>query len=278
VLITICGARGSIPSPGPATLRYGGETSCVAIGEPGAPPSLILDAGTGLRGLARTLDGQAFRGAIVLTHLHWDHTHGLPFFGPGDRAGAAVELLLPEQGVPARELLGRAMSPPHFPIGPGGLKGEWSFSGYGEGEIELGGYRVTAREVPHGGGRTMGLRVSDGRRSLAFIPDHGPHMAGEGEGGLGEMHPAALELCRGADLLVHDAQFTAGEAGAARALGHATVDYAVRLAERCDAGRLLLFHHDPGRPDDALDAIVERARASSSLAVDAAAEGTRVAL
>jgi phosphoribosyl 1,2-cyclic phosphodiesterase len=277
VRITVCGARGSTPSPGPGTVRYGGETSCLVVGD-GDGPGLILDAGTGLRRYGALLGGEPFRGAMVLTHLHWDHTHGLPFFGPGDRGDAAVRLLLPEQGVPAAELLGRAMSPPHFPIGPGGLRGDWSFGAYDEGGFEAGGFALAAREVPHGGGRTMGLRVTGGGRSVAFVPDHAPHFAGPGDDGVGELHPAVVALADGVDLLIHDAQYTAQELPSRWAFGHAAFEYAVALAERCGAGRLLLWHHDPGRSDDALDALLARARAMTSVQVDAAVEGAVIDL
>ena len=267
-------------APGPGTVRYGGETSCLALGGNGGGglPTLVLDGGTGLRRLTRMLDGQPFQGALVLTHLHWDHVFGLPFFSAGDRPEGRVRLLLPEQGHPAQELLGQVMSPPYFPIDPQGLVGDWTFDTYEEGVIEAGGFQVTAREVPHGGGRTMGLRISDGHSSMAFVPDHAPHFAGPGEDGLGELHPAILELAQGVDLLVHDAQYTGDELPSRWRFGHAAAEYAVRLAEQCGVGRMLMFHHAPDRDDDALDAMLERTRSLTTIPVDAAVEGDTITL
>ena len=266
-------------TPGPGTARYGGETSCIAVADDdGHAPTLVLDAGTGVRPLTRMLDGRPFRGALVLTHLHWDHVLGLPFFGAAHRPQARAQVLLPEQGRDARQVLEGMMSPPYFPMRPGDLHGAWSFDAYDEGTFEAGGFTVTAREVPHGGGRTMGLRVSDGRSTLAFVPDHAPHVLGPGEDGIGELHPAVLELAAGVDLLLHDAQYTAAELPDRRRFGHATAEYAARLAERSDVGRLLLFHHDPGRDDDAVDALAARIRASCAIPVDAATEGDTLRL
>lgn len=272
--LTICGARGSMATPGPGTVRYGGETTCVAVGPDGADlPTLVLDGGTGLRLLTRLLAGRPFRGALLLTHLHWDHTHGLPFFGAGDRPEGRVDLRMPDQGVPAERVLRHVMSPPHFPIGPEGLQGEWSFASYDEGAFDAGGFAVEAREVPHGGGRTMGFRIADGRRTVAFVPDHAPHFAGPGHDGLGELHPAILGLARDVDVLVHDAQYTAAELPARWGFGHAALEYTVALAERSGARRLVLFHHDPGRTDEDLDALLARARTLTRIPVDAAVEG-----
>jgi phosphoribosyl 1,2-cyclic phosphodiesterase len=125
VRIHLCGVRGSTPAPGPEFVRYGGHTSSVALAHDGsASPTLILDAGTGLRRVTGLLGGQAFTGTILLTHLHWDHVHGLPFFVAAI-APARVTPLLPEQvgWLLAADVLARGMSPPHFPIGPEGLRG-----------------------------------------------------------------------------------------------------------------------------------------------------------
>lgn len=276
--VSICGVRGSVPVTGPGFRRAGGDTSCVAIARDDEAPTLILDAGTGVRRVTDLLEGRPFRGTLVLSHLHWDHIQGLPFFVAGDRPDAAPRVLLPEQGAPAVDVLTRVMSPPFFPILPGDLRGGWSFEGYEEGPLELEGFAVIARDVPHGGGRTMGVRVSDGRASVAYLPDHGPQELGPGEHGLGPLHDAALALASGADLLIHDAQYTAAELPAHAHFGHAAVDYAVELAARCGVPRLLLFHHDPCRTDEQLDAIVAALRVPAGLSVSVAREGETIDL
>jgi len=266
-------------APGQGAVRYGGETSCLAIASDGDEvPTLVLDGGSGLRLLTRMLEGRPFRGALVLTHLHWDHVFGLPFFSAGDRPEGRVRLMLPEQGRPAEELLAQVMSPPYFPIGPEGLIGQWTFEAYDEGSFDAGGFAIQAREVPHGGGRTMGLRITDGRSTMAFIPDHAPQFSGPGDDGLGELHENVIDLARDVDLLVHDAQYTAEEFPSRWRFGHASVEYAVRLAERAGVRGLLLFHHEPGRHDDALDALLAHARGLTDIPVDAAVEGATVTL
>jgi phosphoribosyl 1,2-cyclic phosphodiesterase len=278
VRVHLCGVRGSTPAPGAEFVRYGGHTSCVAIapddgapddgapddGAPddGAAPRLILDAGTGLRRVTGLLRGAPFAGTIILTHLHWDHVHGLPFFAAGDREGARVTLLLPEQegSAGAEEVLARGMSPPHFPIAPSGLRGEWSFGTLAPGVFKAEGFAVEAREVPHKGGRTFGYRVSDGHSSIAYIPDHCPTALGPGPEGWGEYHPAALALAAGADLLIHDAFLLPEEVAAQASFGHCAADYAVGLAQRAGARRVLLAHHKPDRTDPALDALAARFR------------------
>ena len=167
-------------------------------------PTLLLDAGTGLRRLPGLLGDLPFRGTILLTHLHWDHVQGLPFFRSGDRDDARVTLLLPDQGddTDAEALLARMMSPPFFPIGPSALRGRWQFGLVpGEG-FAAEGFSVVAIDVPHKGGHTVGFRVSDGHSSVAYIPDHCPTALGPGPGGIGEYHdvrPRAGTRCRSPD-------------------------------------------------------------------------------
>lgn len=237
----------------------------------------MLDAGTGLRRLAEHLAGEPFRGTILLGHLHWDHTQGLPFFPAGDRADARVRLLLPEQGDPVAVLEGW-MSPPHFPIGPRQLRGDWTFAGLEAGDHEIEGFTVRALDIPHKGGRTFGFRITDGGCTIAYLSDHHPTSYGPGPDGFGERHPAALELVAGADLVLHDAQYTAEEFPSRAAFGHSAIEYAVGLAADGGAERLLLFHHDPSRTDEQLDAIAAHWAGHRSPAVDVAREGMVVDL
>jgi phosphoribosyl 1,2-cyclic phosphodiesterase len=261
VRVHFCGVRGSTPAPGTEFVRYGGFTSCVAIAHDGAAaPSLLLDAGTGLRRATALLDDGPFAGTILLSHLHWDHTHGLPFFKGGDRDDALVSLLLPDQldGQRAVDVLARGMSPPHFPIRPEGLRGTWRFETASAGAFEAEGFGVTALEVPHKGGRTFGYRVSDGRATVTYVPDHCPTDAGPGDDGLGAQHDAAMALAAGADVLIHDAQLFPDEVAAEASFGHAAADYAVGLGRTAGARRIVLFHHKPDRTDDALDELAAR--------------------
>ena len=246
--IRLLGVRGSTPAPGPDFLRYGGHTSCVAVTASGQrDPTLLLDAGTGLRCVTGMVAGPAFRGSILLSHLHWDHVCGLPFFAAGDHPDSEVDVYLPAQeGSSGRDLLARSMSPPSFPIGPEGLRGRWAFQAVEPGSLPIAGFEVTCAELVHKGGRTYGYRVSDGTGSLAYLPDHSP--------GLG-LSDAALELAEGVDVLLHDAQFVQSERAMADEYGHATVPDAVAVAVGAKAGILVLTHHSPTRTDDQLDAL-----------------------
>jgi phosphoribosyl 1,2-cyclic phosphodiesterase len=255
--VHVCGVRGSTPIFGSEFLRHGGQTSCVALAHDGQQPSMVIDGGTGLSVLARELGDRPFRGTILLSHVHWDHVMGLPFFTSGDRDDARVSVRLPAQ----RDddlLLPRLIGPPFFPITPSQLKGDWSVVPLQAGTVELEGFAVLALDIPHRGGRTFGFRVTAGGRTLAYLSDHSPTDLGTGPDGHGARHPAALALCEGADLVLHDAQYTAAEFEQYRDFGHSTVEYAVALARLCSVKRLMLYHHAPGRTDDELDALVAR--------------------
>ena len=246
--IQLLGVRGSTPAPGADFVRYGGHTSCVAITAEGADrPTLVLDAGTGLRALTGLLDGAAYDGSIVLSHLHWDHMQGIPFFAAGDRPASRVDLYVPAQdGRSGRDLLAQSFAPPAFPITPEGLHGTWGFHALDEGQHSIEGFTVTVVEIEHKGGRTFAVRVDDARGSLAYLPDHAP-AAGVSD--------ALTAMLAGVDVLLHDAQFLEGERPVAVDYGHATVQDALRLGETVGAGTVVLFHHSPARTDAALDEI-----------------------
>ncbi len=280
--VTFCGTRGSTPAPGPDYCRYGGHTSSVALshdGEGADTPRLILDAGTGLRRLPEILGDRPFRGTILLTHLHWDHVQGLPFFASGDRHDASVTLLLPadDDRTDAAGLLERMMSPPFFPIGPSQLRGDWKFGLIPGGAFEAEGFSVTAIDVPHKGGRTVGFRVSDGHSSVAYIPDHCPTALGPGPEGIGEYHEAALELARGVDVLIHDSHLRAEEVEAEGSFGHAAAEYGVELGTKAGVRRVALFHHRPERTDAEVDQTLRRF-AESPVPVIGAEEATTLSL
>jgi phosphoribosyl 1,2-cyclic phosphodiesterase len=231
-----------MPAPGEPYVRYGGHTSCVGLARAGEQPRLVLDAGTGLVNLDAVLGPAAFRGTLLLGHV-----------------------------------LARTMSPPHFPIEPHSLGEGWRFGSIEEGEHEIEGFSVLAREIPHKGGRTFGYRVSDGTHAVAYLSDHHPLALGSGPSGLGELHPAAVALAQDVDLLVHDAQYTAGELPALAYLGHSCPEYAISLAAEAGARQVCLFHHAPRRTDDALDELAKR-YADGAIPVFTARDGLTVRL
>ncbi len=217
------------------------------------------------------IDGP-YDGSVLLGHLHWDHTHGMPFFAAGGRSGHRVRVLLPRQGASAEALLQRCLSPPNFPIVPSQLGPGWSFEDIDEGRLQLEGFEVLAREIPHKGGRTFGYRIEADGGSVAYLSDHSPTSVGPGRDGLGERHEAALELARGVDVLIHDAQHRQEEFPGVGYLGHASVDYAVALGVEAAVGTVILFHHAPARTDDDIDVLLAASQ-NPGVKVIAAYEG-----
>lgn len=274
--LSFLGCRGSTPVSGADYARYGGATSCLAVwaddaGDPA--PHLVLDAGTGFVNLEHVLDDEPFEGTVLLSHLHWDHTHGLPFLRNAGMPGHRLRLVLPDQGADPEQVMNRAFSPPHFPVEIGVLGSNWSFAGIEPGTYDVEGFEIRAEEIPHKGSRTFGYRVDDGESSFAYLPDHMPLGAGPGPDGLGEYHDAAMALAGGVDLLVHDAQHTASEMPAKAFLGHSAVEYVVGLGAAAGARAVALFHHDPHRTDRQIDEIVEGLARTAPLPVVAVYEG-----
>jgi len=250
------GVRGSTPCAGERYARYGGHSSCVSLETDGAPP-LIFDLGTGLRPYGERCEGE-FHGSVLLSHLHWDHVQGLPFFTPLHREGATLDVYGPRQTEgPLGEVFGRMMRPPFFPITPGQLAADVRFHDTGDDDFPVGLAKVRSRWVRHVG-PTLGYRVDWNGVSVAYIPDHGPGCRPEDPDDY--VPHELLELCDGVDLLIHDAQHTNEEYEPKRHWGHCTVDYAVHVARESGAHSLALFHHDPAHGDDAMDDILRGAR------------------
>jgi phosphoribosyl 1,2-cyclic phosphodiesterase len=276
VNVTFWGVRGSTPCSCDDNRRYGGNTSCVTLEAPGLDP-IVFDLGTGLRFYGESLQGAAdlFRGLALVTHLHWDHVQGLPFFGPIHQPGSSLVVHGRSEGGTVDAAFREFMRPPFFPVGPDDLPGDLSFHDLVDAELSWGRARITAADVPHTG-PTNGYRVEIDGIVVVYVSDH------QQPADPGEISPAVLELCRDADLVIHDAQFEAHELAVKADWGHCTVDYAVRVAAAAGARRLVLFHHDPSHSDDTVDRLLAEARmAATGTAVQeviAAAEGLTVSL
>lgn len=269
------GVRGSIPSPGPGTVRFGGNTTCVELRADGQ--HLILDAGTGLRVLGLELmkefQEQALDLTLLLSHTHWDHIQGFPYFQPAYKAGNQIRILGYEgarRGL--QSSLEVQMESPFFPISFQDLPGNITIEELKDLTFSIGKLSVRAARTKHPG-VAMGYRIDTSAGSICFIPDH--------ESAPGEDPGAVGELIRGADLVLMDAQYTAEEYARKVGWGHGCMDDVVRVA--CEAGvkRLYLFHHDPTHDDDDVERMVGRARELAceyDIEIDAAREGEQVVL
>lgn len=273
--VTFHGVRGSTPCDGEEVARYGGNTSCVAVDVPGHGP-LLFDLGTGVRRYGLAYRGsEPFRGSCLLSHLHWDHVQGLPFFTPLLREGAHLDVYAPAQpdGRPLADIFGMCLSPPVFPVGLDAFPGSVDFRAVANDEFQIGDIDVKSRLIPHVG-TTCGYRITWNGASVAYLSDHQ-------QPGIDvfDISDGARELCTGADLLIHDAQYTPEEFRMKSTWGHCTIEYAVWLAAECGVKTVALYHHDPTHGDDLIDQFVDKANAQcgdTGLEVIGAREGLTV--
>ena len=257
------GVRGSIACPGPRTVRYGGNTSCVEVRCGGR--LLIFDAGTGLRELGNHLAGDGpVEAELYLTHTHFDHICGLPFFAPlytaGNRIGLSAGHLTPESGL--KQVLMEMMMAPLFPIPPTAFKADVSYSDFSAGAVLSPGGGITLRTAPlNHPNRSTGYRIEYGGRSICYVTDT-EHEAGKRDQNV-------LKLIRGADIAIYDATYSDEDYPRYRGYGHSTWQEGVRLADAAGVKTLVLFHHEPNRDDDRMDAIAaaaEKARPGTVVA------------
>ena len=255
--IRVWGARGSVPAPGPEMVRYGGNTSCVELTFDDGN-KLILDAGTGIRALGLEL-ADASQVQILLTHLHLDHIQGLMFFPPCFRSDAEITIWGPSSPESSLEnRIARYISAPLSPVEVRELPCSVAFHEAPASEWQLGPVTIRAEAITHRG-PTLGYRITDGRTTLCYLPDHEPALGTQLEN-LDTEWMSGFGLAEGADLLIHDCQYTDDEYPKHVGWGHSAMGDTLTFADRVGAKRALLFHHDPLHTDPDLDTMESRAK------------------
>jgi phosphoribosyl 1,2-cyclic phosphodiesterase len=294
--IRFWGTRGSIGVPGRGTVRYGGNTTCVEVRADGE--IIVLDAGSGIRPLGGALERefglQPIKLSLLITHAHWDHIQGLPFFALAyDKKNEICVLGYDGVDTSFSEILAEPMKAPFFPVAMGELSGTIDIKTLREMTFSVGKVQVRARFVNHPG-VCAGYRLLTSAGSIAFMPDHEPydflhsargnHMSPEQMKKTATDERAGLiQFLHGSDILILDAQYTDQEYQSHIGWGHGSVSSAVSLALEAEVHRLLLFHHDPSHDDQMVDKMVECARAvvaksGRPLEVEAAREGAEILL
>ena len=281
--VTFWGVRGSIPSPGPGTVRYGGNTACVSVLLPN-DELIILDCGTGARNLGLSLLAGPFgkgmgSATLLLSHAHWDHIQGFPFFGPFYVPGNSFTVYGGSRGERLLEdVLERQMAAQFFPVQSFrnmGARIEMRALGEDK-DVQVGGATIRAHANPHGATPALAFRIAAGGKALVYASD-----AGYGTGGPPQ---AAVDFCRGVDLLIHDSTFTPEDRALRLERGLSSLEDAVDCAARAGAKKLALFHYDQDYTDQNVDELVARGRrrleehAAKGVEVIGAAEGLTVSL
>lgn len=272
------GTRGSIPSPGPDTVRYGGNTTCIEVSD--GTTRLIFDAGSGIRPLGKDVFEKGPNEIhIFLTHFHWDHIQGFPFFSPLYDPDDTIRVFGPKQkDIDVQNLFAGQMGPIYFPVPFSVVAAQMEFHHLNEGGYETNGFSMEVIRVRHPS-FVVGYRISFGGKVVCFIPDN------ELEGGQYEVEPGfesrIVDFVGDADLLIHDSMYTDEEYPSRMGWGHSTFEQSLQLAREGGVKDLLFFHHDPTRTDGELDEIVARMQDRSGgdgPRVRAATEGMTYAL
>src|SRR5262245_2744144 len=275
------GTRGSIATPGPQTLRYGGNTSCVEVTTKSGT-LIVLDMGTGAAVLGRELvaRGEPLRGHILISHTHWDHIQGIPFFAPLFVPGSEWDIYGPKGlGQSLRETLAGQMRYTYFPLTLDQCGAKIRYHDLVEGTFDIDDIKVSTHYLNHPA-LTLGYRLEADGVTVVYCCDHEPHsrMLATSHGNFTGQDLRYAKFLNRADLLIHDAQYTAEEYPAKVGWGHSSIEYVVKLGEYAEVKRIALTHHDPLRDDDAIDRLVADVQAklrqnASSLDVFAAVEG-----
>lgn len=271
--VTLWGTRGSLASPGPETVRYGGNTSCVQV--QGADGTLlVLDAGTGIRRLGATISDSQRRIDILLTQLHLDHIQGLGFFRPLRVPGYEVHIWGPASTTfDLQYRLSRYLSPPLFPVYIRDMPSNVVLHEIADDQFTIGNFKIAASPVIHHD-PTLGFRISDAGGTVTYLPDHEPALGSRELLSNGEW-TSGYSLAEGSDLLIHDAQYTVGEYEERVGWGHSSIPHAFQFASLAEVNHLVPFHHDPGHGDDELDRLhsEEIRKTEPSFQVTPGAEG-----
>ncbi len=297
VRIKFWGTRGSIAVPGPGTLRYGGNTTCVELRADGE--IIVLDAGSGIRPLGVALQTEfqtePIKLSLLITHAHWDHIQGFPFFKPAYDSKNEISIFgCDGAGATFRQIMAEPMKAPFFPITMRALSARMEIRKLSEMKFSIGKVEIQAAFVNHPG-VCVGYRIFTSGGSVAFLPDHEPYefflhsartkqLSGEQAQEIAaDEHARLVQFLRGSDVLILDSQYTDQEYKNHIGWGHGSISSAVSLALDAEVQTLILFHHDPGHDDNMVDTMVESARelvakSGRPLTVAGAQEGTEILL